>query len=67
MKLNRPKTERTPKQKATLGFVISLAGIAVGIAVLTPLHKNFGNAVAMIFALIAGIYYSRMTSKKKKD
>ena len=66
MKLKAPRPSRTPQHKALLGFILSVATIAVGLFYMIPAHEAFGTLWTMIGAIAAGTYYTRYNQLKKK-
>lgn len=66
MKFRLPHIERSPKQKALAGLAVGVVGIAVGMFVMIPVHETYGTLWTMLFAIVAGIYYTRLNQIKKK-
>ena len=63
---NQFRRTQSPAQRAIIQFCIGLAGICVGLFCIIPNHEGLGNLWTMVWAIVAGIFYSRYLQTKKE-
>lgn len=57
----------TPKVRLLLYLFVSILGIAAGLLYVLPRNERWGNVVVMVFAILAGILYTRFNRMVKAE
>ena len=62
-----PRRQVTPKQRALVAFLLSVAGIAAGLFFFIPQLENVGVLFTMACAVLAGIYMTRYQKLRREE
>ncbi len=66
--LTRPgKKQLTPATLALIRFAAAFFGLLAGIYYFIPKYENYGVALTMFFALLAGIYLMRFQNLRREE
>ena len=61
------KKEFDAKSKAFVSFLIAGIGVVVGLFVVMPMSERFGTLFTCLFALLAGMFYTRYYKIRQEE
>ena len=61
------KREFDAKEKAFVKFLIAGIGVVVGLLLVLPQNERIGTAFTCIFALLAGMFYTRYYKLRQEE
>ena len=56
----------SPVRRTLIQFCTGIAGICVGLFYIMPVYEEFGNLWTMLWAIVAGVCYSKYVRLKKE-